>query len=117
MSKREIFDLCYLLKSTFYHAFPELDLKNEITRGIFPIDIEKVEVPSGSKEFKNPDDNRIYPIVQLNGLSWAVDPSRGFLNFLKYVQIHSFLELIRSTRKGISSYFRSYCEQRPVLLS
>jgi hypothetical protein len=86
-------------------------------QGIFPIDIEKVEVPSGSKEFKNPDDNRIYPIVQLNGLSWAVDPSRGFLNFLKYVQIHSFLELIRSTRKGISSYFRSYCEQRPVLLS
>jgi hypothetical protein len=85
MSKREVFDLCYLLKSTFYHAFPELDLKNEITRGIFPIDIEKVEVPAGSKEFKNPDDNRTYPIVQLNDLSCAVDPSRGFLNFLKYI--------------------------------
>jgi hypothetical protein len=33
--KREIFDLCYLLNSTFYHAFAELDYKNEITGEFF----------------------------------------------------------------------------------
>jgi hypothetical protein len=85
MSKRGIFDLCYLLNSTFYHAFQDVDYKNEITMGIFPIEIEKAEIPAGSKEFKNPDDNKTYPIVQLQGRNWAVEPSRGFLNFLKYV--------------------------------
>jgi len=84
-NNNELFDLCYILNSTFTYTFEDLDRKNKAKRCIYPLsksvteNYGKLENREDFEEYK--DDIR-NPCVQFFTTPRIVDLGVGFLNFL-----------------------------------
>jgi hypothetical protein len=94
--KNEVFDLCYVLNSTFFYAFQDLDRKDTLTKGIYLLENAVRRINNGFENVENYEthsDPVKYPIVNFEGNDRIVDPAVGFINFLS--NIYDMLALKR----------------------
>ena len=97
VSENERFDLSYILNSTFFYGFLDLDHKDEFTKGIY-LRQDTVNIINNRidnvENFKRFRDDLRYPLVKFEGNERIVDQALGFINFLS--NIYDMLALIDS---------------------
>jgi hypothetical protein len=85
LNKNELFDLCYILHSTFFYTFDDLDKKDEALEGIYLLSKavkEKYGKFENVENFEKYENDVSSPSVQFDGTKRLVDQGGGFLNFL-----------------------------------
>jgi hypothetical protein len=110
--KSEIFDLCYILNSTFSYTFQDLDHKDISTQTIYLYERAVKKTYNGYENIESgnsaeDEDRRRFPVVSFQDKDRIVDPAIGFVNFLS--NIYDMLSLKRITE---SSVLRHYITDR-----
>ena len=102
VSENERFDLSYILNSTFFYGFLDLDHKDEFTKGIY-LRQDTVNIINNRidnvENFKRFRDDLRYPLVKFEGNERIVDQALGFINFLS--NIYDMLALKRIVESSI----------------
>jgi hypothetical protein len=100
--KNEMFDLCYILNSTFSCTFQDLDRKDKLTEVIYLFEKAIRRTNMGFENIENYErykDDLSYPLVNFKGNSRIVDQAVGFINFLS--NVYDMLTLKRITETSI----------------
>lgn len=109
-NQNELFDLCYILHSTFTYTFQDIDRKNEATRCVYPLSKSvRQEYPKleNLEDFEKYKDDIRNPLVQFYGIPRIVDQGLGFLNFLS--NLYHMIELKHTIQRSI---LRDYLTDR-----
>jgi len=113
IDKKELFDLCYILDSTFTYTFQDLDRKNQASRCVYPLSKsvrEQYPKLENLEDFENYMDDIRNPLVQFYGTPRVVDQGVGFLNFLS--NLYHMLELKHIIQRSI---LRDYLTDRMLV--
>jgi hypothetical protein len=108
--QNELFDLCYILHSTFTYTFQDQDRKNQATKCVYPLSKSvREEYPKleNLEDFKKYKDDMRNPLVQFYGIPRIVDQGLGFLNFLS--NLYHLIELKHTIQRSI---LRDYLTDR-----
>jgi hypothetical protein len=113
IDKKELFDLCYILHTTFTYTFQDLDRKNQGTRCVYPLSKsvrEQHPKLENLQDFEKYKDDVRNPLVQFYDTPRVVDQGGGFLNFLS--NLYHMLELKHIIQRSI---LRDYLTDRMLV--